>query len=221
MRELRKNLFFLAAVAAVLWWLMTGDAPVLSYLRSIVGRGKRLTTTSLDDDGNIGVSPDELAAQAGQLLGRDVATDAYTLARIADSENPTATLREKAAIMQVCINDAAQHLWSIGFAATVGKGYGRQRGRRYSTARDPYEQTLTLAEAVLVGAVADETRGSSHFVHKTGFASLGAYQSLVADWQARLHIVPVKLPGVSSFRLFLPEDSYSAEETLPEVGGTV
>jgi hypothetical protein len=205
------------ALVAVLWWLTTGDVPVISALQNIIGRGRRLTSTSLDGDGNISETPVALATAAGQTMGREVSPDAYTLARIADSEHPTGDIREKAAIMQVCINDAAAHGWSIEYCATVGKGYGSQAGRRYSTARDPYEATLILAEAVLSNGIPDETRGSTHFVHVTGFANFGAYQALCDKWQSSANIVPVKLPGINSFRLFLSANDYAPEDTLPEV----
>lgn len=209
-------------ILAVTWWLMSGDVPLLAMLRHFIGRGRRLTLTELDDNSDITESTEELTAGAAKVLGRDVDSDAYTLARIADSEHPTATLREKAAIMQVAVNDANKHGWSIGYTATTSKGYGRQSGRRYSTAKDPYEQTLTLAEAVLAGEVADETRGSTHFVHTTGFGSFIAYLSLAAKWRDEMGIVPVKLDGIASFRLFLPErEGYAAEDTLPRIDGAL
>lgn len=220
MGTLKQHWLLVLGLTLALWWLMTGDVPVLDLLRSFVGRGKRLTSTALDDDGNIPESPEALAGEASRVLGRDVDVDAYTLARIADSEHPTASLREKAAIMRVALNDAAAHGWSVGYTATVGKGYGRQSGRRYSTARDPYEQTLVLAEAVMAGAVADETRGSTHFVHKTGFATIAAYTDLVERWEKSLKIVPVALDGIPSFRLFLPANWFTAEDVLPAMEGT-
>jgi hypothetical protein len=215
---MRRHWFLIIGLAALLWWLTTGDIPLISALQNILGRGRRLSATTMDEDGTVTDSEDDLVAAAGKLLGRDVSEDAYTLARIADSEHPSSSIREKAAIMQVCVNDAQTHGWSILQAATSGKGYGHQSGRRYSTARDPYEATLILAEALLAGEVANETRGATHFVHVTGFASAAAYATLCLRWFESMKIVPVKLPGIVSYRLFVPaSDGYQAEDTLPEV----
>jgi hypothetical protein len=217
MHTLRKYWITVAVAALLLWWLMTGDIPILAQLQNMIGRGRRLSMSSLDSGGNIVEATTDLVASASATLGRQVSQDAYDLARIADSEHQTADLREKAAIMQITINESQASGRSIHAVATGGKGYGRQAGRWCSTASDPYEQTLLLAENVLGGTVADETRDSRHWVHVTGFASLGAYKALCLKWQDQMQIVPVKLPGINAFRMFLPESQYAAEDTLPEV----
>ena len=217
MANLRKYWLWIALSAAIAWWLMTGDVPGLDQIRTMIGRGRRLSMSSLDSGGNVVEATTDLVASASAIIGHQVSQDAYDLARIADSEHQTADLREKAAIMQITINASSSGGRSIHSQATGGKGYGRQAGRWCSTASDPYEQTLLLAENVISGTVADETRDSHHWVHVTGFASFGAYSALCAKWLEQMGIVPVKLPGINSFRLFLPADQYTAEDTLPEV----
>jgi hypothetical protein len=215
MDKAQKHWLLILATLAIAWWLMTGGVPILDYLKCLVGRGKRLTSATWTDAGNISETPDALAAAAAKVAGREVSQDLYTIARMIASEHPEAGDREKAAMAQVLLNDKARTGKSILFTATSGKGYGHQSGRKYATAKDPFERDLAIAESVYTGAAADETRGSVHFVHKSGFASLGKYKALCAEWNQTGHIVPIALEGIPSFRIFLPESQYAAEQVLP------
>ena len=206
MGTLRRYWFWVLVGLGVAWWFFTGDTPV-DVLTGLVGRGRRLSVRTIDDSGTVVESLGDLVAQAVAVLGTDVQPDAYLLASVSASEHPNAGEREKAAIQRVVINDAAAHGWSKEYAVTVGKGMGHQSGRRYSSARDPYEDDLRIAVANLNGTQADETSGATNFVHKTGFKTLSDYSALCAKWYASSKIVPVALDGIPSFRLFLPEDS--------------
>jgi hypothetical protein len=192
------------------WWLMTGDTPVVDLVAHLVGRGRQLTSPTLDGNGDVIETIDELSAQAAAVMGRDIATDAIYLGTVSGSEHPTAGRREKATIQRVCMNDAEAHSWSIAFTVTNNKGLGKQAGRRYSSRRAMYEIDLLIAESNLAGTEPNETGGATHFVHITGFANFGAYQELCSRWYDSSKIVPVKLDGIPSFRIFLPESQVAS-----------
>lgn len=205
MAELRKHWIWLVGAGLLVWWLMRGGVPVVDLLARLIGRGRKLTSPTLDENGDVVESIEELTAQAAAVLGEQLEQDDVYLGTVAGSEHAEAPDREKAAIVQVAINDANKHGWSIAFTVTSGKGLGQQEGRRYASRRAMYERDLRIAQAVRAGEMADETQGSTHFVHVTGFKTLGAYQALCAKWYAESKIVPVKLSGIPSFRIFLPE----------------
>lgn len=205
MDTLKKYWVWFAMAALLAWWLVTGDTPVIDLLKHLVGRGRQLTFPTLDEDGDVAESVAVLQAQAEGIMGRQIATDAVYLGTVSGSEHPTAGQREKAAIQKVCMNDASSHGWSIAFTVTNNKGLGKQAGRRYASRKPMYEQDLLIAESNLASSLADETSGATHFVHITGFATFGAYQAKCADWYSQFKIVPVKLEGIPSFRIFLPE----------------
>lgn len=206
MGTLRRYWFWVLVGLGVAWWFFTGDTPV-DVLMGLVGRGRRLSVRTIDDSGTVVESLGDLVAQAVAVLGTDVQPDAYLLASVSASEHPNAGEREKGAIQRVMMNDANAHGWSIEYVVTVGKGMGKQSGRRCSSARDPYEDDLRIAVANLNGTQADETSGATKFVHKTGFKTLSDYSALCAKWYASSKVVPVALDGIPSFRIFLPEDS--------------
>lgn len=202
---LKRYSVWLCMGGLLLWWGMRGGVPVVDLLARLVGRGRKLTSPTQDNDGNVIESIDELKAQAEAVLGEAIETDDLYLAQVAASENPEARQREKAAIVQVALNDARSHGWSMRFTVTNDKGLGKQAGRRYASRKPAYEQDLRIAQAVRRGELPDETAGATHFVHITGFATLGKYQALRDSWYEQFRIVPVALPGIPSFRIFLPE----------------
>jgi len=130
-----------------------------------ITRGKRLTYTTLGADGVIPDDPAELAAQAGDVLGRDMPQELYDLARMKRSEQGSDDGRLR---VHVALNDAAAHNWSTHFAITystnaAAKGmYGEQftsaerapggvkSVRRYATTHDPYEGDIAIVESVLL-----------------------------------------------------------------------
>lgn len=202
---LKKHAASLVVAGLCLWWLVTGDLPVVDWLTHLVGRGRQLTWPTVDADGNVIESVDQLLGQAVGTLGRPIDRDAFLLGTVSASEHATASRREKAAIQRVCMNDAAAHGWSILFTVTNNKGLGKQAGRRYASRKPLYEQDLLIAESNLAGSEPDETAGATKFVHITGFAHFGAFRELCERWYQEHRIVPVELPGIESFRIFLPE----------------
>jgi len=207
MQALRRYWLWATAGGLLLWWLMRGGVPILDLIARVIGRGRKLTSPTLDSDGDVVESIEELTAQASAVLGEQLEHDDVYLGSVAASEHAEAPDREKAAIIQVAINDADAHGWSVAFTVTNNKGLGQQEGRRYASRKPMYERDLRIAQAVRAGAMADETQGATHFVHITGFKTLGAYQALCAKWYDESKIVPVKLSGIPSFRIFLKEQA--------------
>ena len=199
----------LLIVAAVLWWAYSGETPVdsavslVNALDDASTRGPRLTTTSQADDGQVHVSPDDLAAQAAEVLGRDVATDALILSRVIRSERSKGGSElEAACIGWVCMNDALAHGWSLAYTAIGPDGLcGRQKGWRYASGRDSYQRDLEIAEEILAGDIEDPTGGAQHFVHRLGFATDAEYQAIVKKWGAE-GWKPFTLAGTGSLVLF-------------------
>jgi hypothetical protein len=193
----------LAGTAAL--WFLLGENPVQALAAKLgIGRGRRLTMLTLDDQGNVLENIDDLTEAATEVMGRPVSKDALLLAIMSGSEHASASEKEKAAMQRVALNriTVSKDLESV---LTGGKGLGEQTGRPFSTARDAWEDDLAIAEANLAGELEDETLGATRFVHKTGFASLGRYQEVCAKWYAEAGIVPIDIGGVSSLRLFIPE----------------
>lgn len=175
-----------------------------------ITRGKRLTYTDLAADGLIHVDPAELAAQAAEVLGRDLPQELYDLARMKRSEQGKDDGRLR---VHVALNDAAEHNWSTHFAITFStnpsaKGwYGEQftpaarapggvkSVRRYATSKDPYEGDVAIVERVLLERAQglDPTSadgriggGAVKFVDRSSMGGVQegsrAYDELVARW---------------------------------------
>ena len=180
-----------------------------------ITRGKRLTYTTLGADGLIPDDPAELAAQAGEVLGRDLPQELYDLARMKRSEQGTDDGRLR---VHVALNDAEEHNWSTHFAITystnaAARGWygeqftpadrapgGQKSVRRYATTRDPYEGDVTIVERVLLERAQglDPTGGAVKFVDRSSMGGVQegsiAYDELVRRWAAEgLH--PFTVPG--------------------------
>jgi hypothetical protein len=198
-----RTLIILAAAGLGSWWFFTGDDPLM-VVRSLIGRGRRLTLMTLDDAGNVQEDIDDLTEAAGELLGRPVERDALLLAILSSSEHGNAGEREKAAIQRVALNrvTSTKDLLEV---LTSGRGLGKQGPRQFATSKDAFEDDLAIAEANLAGELEDNTFGATRFVHKTGFASLTRYSEICDKWYDESRIVPIDIGGVSSLRLFIPE----------------
>lgn len=148
--------------------VVTAPLYFLSYFTGV--RGKRLTTSTTDSNGDIVESPIELARQASATLGRDVSVEAYALARNIHSEEASSDQATQAAVAWVAVNvadgDILRLLTRCKRASGNGK-FGAQKGRFASTARDPYAGDLEVAEAVLSGAYPDPTEGAVHYFRPT------------------------------------------------------
>jgi hypothetical protein len=167
----------------------------------VVARGKRLTWAGKGDDGQVAVSPEFLSAAASSELGRVVPQEVYDLARMIRSEGAAAG-RIRA---HVAINDARDLGWTVHTLLTYStsplcKGmYGEQSTpaarapggvrstRRYSTAADPYEGDVEMAEQVLAQHAQgeDPTGGAVKFVDKASLSvqeGARTFEDIVASW---------------------------------------
>lgn len=197
----RRRVLLLVVAALVLLLLLGGAVVVMAT------RGRRLTSSPAPSDGSrLQIYPSDLARVAEELLGRPVSVESYALARMIASEAGSGPVPEKQAIASVALNDARAHGWSLLYTLAGPTGlFGPQRGWRYATSRDPYEQDLQVAEAVLAGELGDNTGGATKFVHAGAFGvqeGTGSYDDLVARW-GREGLVPDWVPGTrDDFRVF-------------------
>lgn len=199
----------LAAVGLALWGRRMATA-VADTVVDFVGRGPRLTFTSLDSAGDIPNSPDELVASASAVLGRQIAPPAYALGRMARSEG----IAQGALRIHVALNDMEDLNARRGFGwdpvdlitystDSNSRGYyGQQLGRRYASTDDPYAGDIILAENTLAehGRGIDPTGGGIKFVDIKSFGvqkGTGSYADTVAKW-ATEGLAPFGVPGESS-----------------------
>ena len=213
------------AIALAAWWFFQGDDP-LTLVRQFVGRGKKLSVTTMSNGSDVDQSIDEVVAQVVAAMGRDVARDAVILARVSSNEHPGASEREKQAIQWVCKNDADANGWSLDYTTTVNPGsWGTQSGRRYAThgqdigtkigtgVYEIHEDDLFVAESILNGSLPDITGGATKFVHITGYDSFADFvqgHPKVAKWLAA-GLVPVYLGGVSTLVVLLPKGKVTSD----------
>lgn len=195
--------FALVGLLAIFFGRATVD-----LARDFVTRGKRLSRSTLDSGGVVTDSIAVLVAQAGTALERQVLPDDYALARMLRSEYGNGPVPAKIAMAWVALNDARalgrSLIATLNAGTRGGVWFGSQSGGRYSTAQDPYENDLAIAEAVNAGQLADPTGGAVKFVHKTGFASSNAYWAIVERWAAD-GLSPVELPDAGSLVVFVRE----------------
>ncbi len=194
---MRKRWLLVAALVVVLvlfhWGYLgnfSGKVPVVSALLDVIDRGKRLTHTNLDSDGNIPDDPEELAKQASAAAGVAVSTDALALSRMVRSEQPHDSDAIKALLAHVAINDAKAHGWTILKAITVssvasrsGK-FGHQTSRRYASYLDSYGSDLEVALKAIADDAAgiDPTGGAQKFVNKWAFKKPESYDVTATSW---------------------------------------
>lgn len=163
-----------------------GDA--VNVILDFAGKGKRLTTSTTDENGVVQESPDDLVQQASQTLGRDVSRDAYALSRMVRSEEGSADTLTKVRLANVAMNQAAALGWSISdlmtFHRTASRSghFGAQISGRFSTAQDSYESDLAAAEQAL--GAGDQTGGALNFADRAAFgiqAGSGSFESFNAS----------------------------------------
>lgn len=194
--------FLIVGVLAVFF----GRATV-ELARDFVTRGKRLTrSTSMDGGGVVTNTVAELVSQASFTLSRQVLPDDYALARMLRSEYGNGPVDAKIAMAWVALNDSRalgrSLIATLNAGTRGGVWFGSQSGGRYSTAQDPYENDLAIAESVNGGQTGDPTGGAVKFVHKTGFANSAAYDDVVTRWAAE-GLSPVELDGTGSLVVFV------------------
>jgi len=195
----RRWLIILAVVAV----LVLIAPPAVAVARDLVTRGARLTSTELNDAGDIDDDPAALAAAASDVAGHDVPVATFTLAFMLRSEGGSHGPMSKLQRAHVALNDAAKHfggeLYKCITASSRGQtGYGSQSGRRYATDRDPYENDLAIAEQALEERAQgiDRAGGAEKFVNESAMGGVQpgtpTYDALVAKWAPEgLH--PVEL----------------------------
>lgn len=179
-------------------------------------RGRRLSTSpALNDAGQVDTDPYDLRIEAEQILGRHIEEDAYAVARMLRSEGGGGSPEEKQARAWVARNDAAKHGWSMLYTiAGPDRLFGRQRGWRYASGQDPYENDLAVAEAVMDGRLLDNTGGAEKFVDIGSFGAqegTGSYEATLAQWRSE-GLSPRTVPGTATdFRVFVRDGGQTDE----------
>lgn len=194
----------LTVLAGAAW--LGGTETGRQLVTDLTKRGRRLTSTTLDPDLKVAETPEQLVAWAAEVVGRPVDPGAYALARMLRSEEGSAGPVVKRLLGWVATNDAADLGWSLERLFTFStKGsrngyFGKQITRRYSTAQDPYENDLHIAENVInerARGMGDPTAGSVKFVNKDAFSSqagASSYEAVRARW-AREGLHPTLILG--------------------------
>lgn len=198
----------------------TVDAGV-DILADLVGSGRKLSTSILDEDNIVTNDPEQLRREAEDIIGQSVSADAYALARMVRSEAGSADLTTKVRLANVAINQARALGWSpydvIVYHKTAARDgrYGAQISGRFASSRDPYEVDLKAALQALRG---DITGGATNFAHQNAFGKqLGTASNIqpFVDTLAKEGKVPGYYPPDSNLVFFwrggVPDD---AEEGL-------
>jgi hypothetical protein len=188
-------------VAIFVWALLSWGTETLNPVESIenllntvkdLAMATRLTHATEDDNGDVQTSVDDLAAEASATLGEPVSPAEYALARMVRNENTQARKggndAERAAIIWVCMNDAAANDGGDIVRCITGKSgkFGHQTGRKYASGRDdPYDIDLDLVRRCYNGQIPDPTGGRTHFMHRNGFETHEKYLATVEKWNGR------------------------------------
>jgi hypothetical protein len=205
-----RTLAIVAVVAFVLFlWGPDVVTKAVDLTADLLDQSERLTDAPASSSGVVPETPAELAEEAAVTLGRFVSVDAYALARMIRSEDGRGSPRRKIAIAWVAVNAArARRVGLLQLLTTNDRRapfkFGIQRGGWCSTAQDPYEVDLKVAERVLDGELADPTGGAIRFVHRDAFGvqeGTGSYASVVERWGAE-GLRPVDLGDVGDLVVF-------------------
>jgi hypothetical protein len=169
----------LAGVLFVVWALTRDDGDgatvtdklgdgFMDLLDGILRGSKATNAPYSKTTGAVNVPPETLAAQAG------VDVDTYSLARMISSEEGRSSNAVKAAVGWAAMNHANASGKTITATLTQNKNhqglYGTQVGGYASTALDPYEGDIAIANAILTGAYPDPTGGADQFDRPSGEA---------------------------------------------------
>lgn len=169
----------LAGVLFIVWALTRDDGDgatvvdklgdgAMDVLDAIL-RGNRVTNAPYSKTtGAVNVPPASLAATAG------VDVDTYSLARMISSEEGRSSNTIKAAVGWAAMNHANASGKSITDVLTTNTHhqglYGTQVGGYASTALDPYEGDIAIAQGILGGMIDDLTQGADQFDRPSGEA---------------------------------------------------
>lgn len=198
----------IAAIVVALLALIYFGGPVVV---DIAVRGARLSRSTWDaaDMQTIAEDPEDLTAQAADVVGQSVDADEYAAARMCRSEEGHASDFVKRCLIQTAINDAERHGWTLLRALTVSSvsartgRFGHQVTRRYSTAVDPFDSDLQVARQAIADHAAgiDDAQGAEKFVNIGAFATPTKYAEVTAAW-AREGLSPFRIDGVPSQLVF-------------------
>jgi hypothetical protein len=205
-------LYFVFVLGAIVF-----GRQAVTAVEDFTTRGRRLShSPPLNAAGQVDRDPAYLKADAEQIVGRFIEDDAYAIARMLRSEGGSGSPDEKRARAWVARNDAAAHGWSMLYTiAGPDRLFGRQRGWRYASGEDPWENDLAIAEAVLDGRLLDNTGGAVKFVDIKSFGAqegTGSYETTLAQWRSE-GLSPRKIAGAADdFRVFVRDGGQSDED---------
>jgi hypothetical protein len=201
------------ALAAVTLAIFAGHAGVLTEaLATLGGRGQRVgDATTPNGLGIVDEDPERLAASAG------LDVDTYALARLISSEEGNSSPLEKLAVGWAAWNahgpdiaaaltagkgDADEHFKEQGYSYTSAPGKTSKAAAYASTARDPHEDDVKLAQGIVAGTLPDPTGGATNFfrpgledkLFAAGKVSRDG-AAVIADWTSG-GLAPVDVPGI-------------------------
>lgn len=182
------------------------------YVKNVFARGNKLSDSTISSAGVVVDDPEVLRMEAEAVLGETADLNTLALARMGRSEGVDGMEYR----MHVALNDLAD-LQSRGIYTSYGvaqfmlhsknvsaDGHFSEQylGKRYSTAKDPYEGDYRLAQKVEADHAAgfDPTGGAVKFVDKNAFSgqrgASKSYDDVVAEW-AQQGLQPTTLDDAS------------------------
>lgn len=203
-----------------MWWLVAfalgilfvTQTDALPALVDVVERGRRLSVDTENTAGVVLDDPGTLRAAAEAIVGRPIALDAYSLARVCRSEEGRAGQVAKTYLCHVVMNQAqalgmgVTEVIEFHRTASRDQHYGAQISGRVASGEDPYESDLAAAEYALAerNNGQDPTAGASNFVDRRAFGvqeGTGSFAALVAAWAGEGK-VPGNLPDAPDDLVF-------------------
>lgn len=195
----------------------TAGLSIADFIGTLKGRGSRVgPATKLNALGVVEGDPEMQAAGAGL----DLAT--YALARMISSEEGNSDYVQKVAVGWAAWNahgrslgavliggkgDADEHFKAQGYRYTSGPGATAKAAAYASTAQDPREDDVRIAQAIVGGAIPDLTGGATNFfrpgLQDEQFAAGDVSRSgadVIAEWTAG-GLARVDVPGIDPAEL--------------------
>lgn len=191
-----------AALVGLAFWkgpaVVAGAEIVAGTVGDFFERGARLNRTTANAAGVIPDDPEDLRAEASAVIGYDISSDIYALARMGRSEGTDG----RAARMHVALNDLEelQRVYGTGVYSSVaammlrskrpeanGRFSQQYLGKRYATDEDPYAGDVKLAERVWLEHEQgiDPTGGAVKFADKSSFGvqkGTRTYEAVLEEW---------------------------------------
>jgi len=198
---------------------VAGAQIVADYVANAFERGRHLSSSTLSE-GVVLETPAELQSRAAAVLGFMPDADTLALARMGRSEG----VDGMAFRMHVLLNDLdnlrAHYPSTYGSVVALlthskvaradGHFSAQGLGKRYSSAKDPYEGDYALAAQVLEEHAQgiDPTGGATKFVDRDGplyvDGQRATFDELAASW-GREGLTPTTIAGASdNFVIFVP-----------------